>query len=105
MQPAAHRSDALRVRASARAAISSLLELLEGDRVGLVAFAGTAYVAEDGRPLNAPGSSGSLAWVPVRDMHAVIKAAEECPGECIFIEEDAAYDQPRSNEDVGEVAR
>jgi Ca-activated chloride channel family protein len=29
----------------ARAAISSLLDLLEGDRVGLVAFAGTAYVA------------------------------------------------------------
>jgi Ca-activated chloride channel family protein len=29
----------------ARAAISSLLDLLEGDRVGLVAFAGTAYIA------------------------------------------------------------
>jgi len=31
--------------AQARAAISSLLDLLDGDRVGLVAFAGTAYVA------------------------------------------------------------
>ena len=31
--------------AQARAAISSLLDLLEGDRVGLVAFAGSAYVA------------------------------------------------------------
>jgi len=51
---------------------------------------GIAYVAEDGRPLNDPGSSGSLAWVPARDVHAVIKAAEVCPGECIFIEIDVA---------------
>jgi ferredoxin len=47
---------------------------------------GIAYVAEDGQALNDPGSSGSLAWVPARDVHDVIKAAEVCPGECIFIE-------------------
>jgi ferredoxin len=49
---------------------------------------GIAYVAEAGQPLNDPGSSGSLAWVVDRDMRAVIKAAEVCPGECIFIEID-----------------
>jgi ferredoxin len=49
---------------------------------------GIAYVAEGGRPLNDPGSSGSLAWVSSRDQLSVIKAAEVCPGECIFIEVD-----------------
>lgn len=49
---------------------------------------GIAYVAEGGRPLNDPGSSGSLAWVSGRDRLAVIRAAEVCPGECIFIEVD-----------------
>jgi ferredoxin len=47
---------------------------------------GIAYVAEDGRPLNDPGGSGSLAWVAPRHVHSVIQAAEVCPGECIFIE-------------------
>ncbi len=49
---------------------------------------GIAYVAEDGQPLNDPGSSGSLAWVPARQVDAVIQAADVCPGECIFIEID-----------------
>jgi ferredoxin len=49
---------------------------------------GIAYVAQAGTVLNDPGSSGSLAWVPDRDVNAVIKAAEVCPGECIFIETD-----------------
>lgn len=47
---------------------------------------GIAYVAERGSPLNNPGSSGSLAQVAARDFAAVVKAAEVCPGECIFIE-------------------
>ena len=47
---------------------------------------GIAYVAEAGSPLNDPGGSGSLAWVPERSYRAVIDAAEACPGECIFIE-------------------
>ena len=53
---------------------------------------GIAYVMETGRPLNDPGSSGSLALVPVRDVGAVIHAAEDCPGECIFIEIDGPVD-------------
>lgn len=50
---------------------------------------GIAYVAEDGRALNDPGGSGSLAAVPGRWESDVIAAAELCPGECIFIELDA----------------
>ncbi len=51
---------------------------------------GIAYVAQGGSPLNDPGGSGSLAWVPQRDYRAVIDAAEDCPGECIFIEIEVA---------------
>lgn len=53
---------------------------------------GIAYVREAGRPLNDPGSSGSLALVPVRSVQHVIHAAEDCPGECIFIEIDGPAD-------------
>src|SRR6478736_4520358 len=53
---------------------------------------GIAYVKEAGRPLNDPGSSGSLARVPIRLVQRVIHAAEDCPGECIFIEIDAPVD-------------
>ena len=53
---------------------------------------GIAYVAEDGYVLNDPGGSGSLAAVPVRHVESVIRAAEVCPGECIFIEIDAPVD-------------
>ncbi len=47
---------------------------------------GIAYVAEDGRPLNEPGGSSSLAVVFHRTEQSVIDAAIACPGECIFIE-------------------
>jgi ferredoxin len=53
---------------------------------------GIAYVKERGVVLNDPGSSGSLAVVPVRHVEQVIHAAEDCPGECIFIEIDAPAD-------------
>lgn len=49
---------------------------------------GIAYVAEQAAPLNDPGGSGSLAHVPIRHRQAVIDAALDCPGECIFIELD-----------------
>ncbi|MEY2939268.1 MAG: ferredoxin [Ilumatobacteraceae bacterium] len=55
---------------------------------------GIAYVAERGVALNDPGSSGSLARVEQRDHLAVVRAAEVCPGECIFIELDA-HDVPQ----------
>ncbi|MDH3681893.1 MAG: ferredoxin [Acidimicrobiia bacterium] len=47
---------------------------------------GIAYVREDGHTLNDPGGAAQLAVVPVARETAVIDAAAECPGECIFIE-------------------
>jgi ferredoxin len=49
---------------------------------------GIAYVKEDGLPANDPGGSGSPVWVPVRRQAAVVAAALDCPGECIFVEVD-----------------
>ena len=53
---------------------------------------GIAYVVEDDEVLNDPGGSGSLAAVVPRHVASVIRAAEVCPGECIFIEIDAVAD-------------
>jgi ferredoxin len=47
---------------------------------------GIAYVKQGDRVLNDPGSAGSLASVPRPLEHHVVQAAEDCPGECIFIE-------------------
>ena len=47
---------------------------------------GIAYVKESDVVLNDPGGSASLAYVPERLYARVVDAAEECPGECIFIE-------------------
>jgi ferredoxin len=49
---------------------------------------GIAYVVQGGVTLNDPGSSGSLAIVEVKNQVDVVKAADVCPGECIFIEMD-----------------
>lgn len=49
---------------------------------------GLAYVKEGDRVLNDPGGSASMATVPSEFEDAVREAAEECPGECIFIEFD-----------------
>jgi ferredoxin len=55
---------------------------------------GIAYVAQDGVTLNDPGSSGSLAIVDEKNQVEVVKAAEVCPGECIFIEMDEPLSAP-----------
>jgi ferredoxin len=47
---------------------------------------GIAYVSQNGVVGNDPGGGGSLAWVPTRLHRSVVHAAEDCPGECIFIE-------------------
>ena len=49
---------------------------------------GIAYVKEHGLALNDPGQWDSQALVPYVSQGAVINAAEDCPGECIFIETD-----------------
>ena len=45
------------------------------------------YVKEDGSVKNEPGGSAGMAGVPDDLKDAVVEASEECPGECIFIEE------------------
>ena len=47
---------------------------------------GIAYVKDGDTVLNDPGSSSSLASVPHHLEHHVVQAADDCPGECIFIE-------------------
>ena len=48
---------------------------------------GISYVQADGRPQNHPGGSESMAPVPSEHVAASIAAAEDCPGECIFLED------------------
>ena len=40
-------------------------------------------------PQNDPGGAASMVEVPAGLDRAVIDAAEDCPGECIFLEADA----------------
>ena len=47
---------------------------------------GLAYVKDGGKVLSDPGGVEGLAGVPGGLEEACIEAAEECPGECIFIE-------------------
>ena len=48
---------------------------------------GLAYVKEGDQVKNEPGGSAGMALVPDDLEDAVTEAAEECPGECIFIEQ------------------
>ena len=47
---------------------------------------GLAYVIEGGDLLADKGGPRALAAVPSGQEDGVIESAEECPGECIFIE-------------------
>jgi len=47
---------------------------------------GLAYVKEGDKIFNEPGGAEGLANIPDGQLDAVIESAEECPGECIFIE-------------------
>lgn len=49
---------------------------------------GISYVVDpDGEPQNDPGGSASFAPVSDAQMVAAVAAAEDCPGECIFLED------------------
>ena len=48
---------------------------------------GLAYVRENDQVRNEPGGAGGMALVPEDVEEAVGEAADECPGECIFIEQ------------------
>ncbi len=51
---------------------------------------GLCYVRDSaGSPGNDPGGSESFVSVPDRLTDQVIAAAVDCPGECIFLEDDA----------------
>ena len=51
---------------------------------------GLAYVVESGKIFAAakgtPEGAEGLAEIPDNQLEAVIESAEECPGECIYIE-------------------
>ena len=47
---------------------------------------GIAYVHDGDRVHNDPGMSDGMATVPGGRERDVVHAAEDCPGECIFIE-------------------
>ncbi len=47
---------------------------------------GLAYVKEGETVLNDPGGTEGRAEVPSDLEDAVVEASEECPGECIFVE-------------------
>jgi ferredoxin len=48
---------------------------------------GISYVCADGEPQNDPGGMASMAAVPLEHVQAVVAAAEDCPGECIFLDD------------------
>ena len=48
---------------------------------------GLAYVKESDQVRSEPGGAAGMALVPEDLEEAVTEAAEECPGECIFIEQ------------------
>jgi ferredoxin len=47
-----------------------------------------AYVKEGDKIFSEPGGAEGLAELPEDQLEATIESAEECPGECIFIEVD-----------------
>ena len=47
---------------------------------------GLAYVKDGSKVLSDPGGVEGIAVVPAGQEDATIESAEECPGECIFIE-------------------
>jgi len=49
---------------------------------------GLAYVKEGVDVKSTPGGADGVAVVPAGMEDAVTEASEECPGECIFIEND-----------------
>jgi ferredoxin len=47
---------------------------------------GLAYVKEGAKVFSDPGGAEGMANIPDGELEGVIESAEECPGECIFIE-------------------
>ena len=49
---------------------------------------GLAYVKDGDKILSDPAGAAAVAPIPERQLEATIESAEECPGECIYIEVD-----------------
>ncbi len=49
---------------------------------------GLAYVKEGDKIFSEPGGAEGSAELPEDQLEATIESAEECPGDCIFIEVD-----------------
>ncbi len=49
---------------------------------------GLAYVKDGDEVMSNPGGSAQMVNVPSDQEEAVVEASEECPGECIFVEND-----------------
>lgn len=47
---------------------------------------GLAYVKEGEKVFNEPGGADGMASFDDSTTDSVVEAAEECPGECIFVE-------------------
>ena len=63
---------------------------------------GISYVREAGTAApTGPGKRLSIVPVPRKLESNVIDAALECPGECIFIEEDVSYERRPLHESEG----
>jgi ferredoxin len=63
---------------------------------------GISYVRDAAGVAAGPGGRDSVVLVPDRHDDAVIAAALDCPGECIFIEPDAdgASDEEENEDDI-----
>jgi ferredoxin len=49
---------------------------------------GLAYVVEGDKVFSDPGGAEGMANVPEDQLEGVIESADECPGECIYLEVD-----------------
>lgn len=47
---------------------------------------GLAYVKDGGGVKSDPGGPGGIVAIADNNLDGVVESAEECPGECIFIE-------------------
>lgn len=47
---------------------------------------GLAYVKDSAGVKSDPGGPNGIVEIPDKELDGVVESAEECPGECIFIE-------------------
>ena len=65
---------------------------------------GISYVQEGGRPSVDPGGYAGAVPVATRNQQAVVAAALDCPGECIFVETEPAVVVATQDDDPRETS-